>query len=153
MNKKYLEDWHQLEDLKSVQISDDITRISVDTRDFAVIFGTDPVTLERDPYDKPIHQRFHAYSLLDDSNCKDHFKVHKNDIIQFLEDFKEYTGGSVDWRTFTVEGYREVTGWDFKYLRFYRYKIDPDYFILCSDALKAVNKDLITRKNIKVYGN
>lgn len=136
-----------------IEIPEEITRISVDTRDFAIIMGMEPIIPDSKDGSN-YHERFYAYPLLDDPKCKDHFKILNTDLIRWIKDFEERCGGKSDWKSINlIKGYKDVSGWDFKYLRFYRYRVDPRYFIACTNVLKAFNVNLITRKNIKVYGS
>lgn len=109
--------------LNELVITPDINIIHVDTRDFH--FTTSIMEV------KPSNEAL----------------IKEEEIIPFLTDLRNRSGGEVEWRLLKFENYRDCSGAWCKYLRFYRY--DKDAWNLC-DQYKTpfVNWKEIT-KHIK----
>lgn len=114
------DDWKPLNELV---ITPDINIIHVDTRDF------------------------HFTTSIMEVKPSNEVLIKEEEIIPFLEDLRNRSGGRIKWRLLRFEKYKDYSETWYKYLRFYRY--DKDTWNLC-DQYKTpfVNWKEIT-KHIK----
>lgn len=88
------DNWKPLDELK---ITPDINIIHVDTRDFHFVTNVIKVHLEPKAL------------------------IKEEDIIPVLKDLYNKSGGNVEWRLLSFDGYKDIGGDWCKYLRFYRF--------------------------------
>ena len=109
--------WIYLDDIK---ITDDLNAIHCDTRDFHCLLQS-----------KKINLRDRRYPEITKVFYKENYHIKTSDIKTFLKNLETMSGGKGTWRllSFDRSKIKEVSGWDYKYLRIYRIKNDS--WVVC----------------------
>lgn len=139
-----MNDWIYIGDVKLGMNLEKV--IHCDTRDFTIVYDNEEHTF--DPKQKSalkLHRKF-----LDVNQYKMSYYTFEsaNDIIIWLKQLEEMTGGAGEWRNILLKhGYKEVTGWDLKYIRFFYYEELKVYFAV-SNSYQLLDKRIFFKENI-----
>lgn len=139
-----MNDWIYIGDIKLGMNLEKV--IHCDTRDFTIVYDNEEHTF--DPKQKSalkLHRKF-----LDVNQYKMSYYTFEsaNDIIIWLKQLEEMTGGAGEWRNILLKhGYKEVTGWDLKYIRFFYHEELKVYFAV-SNSYQLLDKRIFFKENI-----
>lgn len=131
-------DWKYIDD---IVITDNTQQIHCDTRDFCC-------KLYEFKLDCIVHADLSKIAY------KEEHLIKTENIIPFLKQLETISGGKGNWRILQFKDLEDVSGWDCKYIRFYR--ID-DNWIVCNrdanpiEAIISESKDILFGKGKSNY--
>jgi len=119
--------------LDETVITENIREIHCDTRDFYCNLVNDDVKIPSE-----------VIAVATNKN----YLIKTNEILLFLENLETISGGKRDWRYIKFKGLKDVSGWDCKYIRFY--KINEDSWVVCN---RDTNPIIYTNLNSETIVN
>lgn len=140
--------WFKL--TKDFIILDTIQEISCDTRSFHIICNN----VEPNLYLNNLYQEYKTnafyntiklINIYKKKNIPLQYLIDKNKIVEFLLKIKDISGGDINWR-FLEADYKNLTGWDIKYIRFIRK--NKDSFIVYNNRNIPIDYNKIIEKYI-----
>jgi len=127
--------WVYIDEIDSLP---DVRSFHCDTRDFHVSANDESESL--DPNDHAAPWTGAYLKLINSSKCKEDFLIEKDEIIPLLKRLETWSGGKADWRRLSFdEQLPDKTGWDYKYLRFYKWKAESTKYIVCTSYGTAIH--------------
>lgn len=143
-----LQDFHDAEDWVYIDKVDELPSVRAiycDTRDFGITVNDDPEYTDGHP--TPWTGKYQ--SLINNPKCKPDFLIEKGEILKFLKLLENISGGKEDWRDLRFnDKVPDRSGWDFKYIRFYRYGCDSNKYIVTGSYGTAVHWRDLNAENI-----
>lgn len=108
-------------------IPNNVNAIHCDTRDFHMIMRN--YKIEKDQYKD-------LYRLLHGAKINECFLIKRSEIMSWLKNIEEISGGKCEWRCLNFTTIKTKLGW-LKYIRMYHYK--DDYFVVCDGYAEPIN--------------
>ncbi len=108
-------------------IPNGVNAIHCDTRDFHMIMRN--YKIEKDQYKD-------LYRLLHGAKINECFLIKRSEIMSWLKNIEEISGGKCKWRCLNFYTIKTKLGW-LKYIRMYHYK--DDYFVVCDGYAEPID--------------
>jgi hypothetical protein len=124
--------WTYLNDIPEIP---ECKAIHCDTRDFYLLF-TDKIETKK------------VKKLFKRQYRSEEFLIDKLEIRKFLTNLENISGGKANWRFLHFNNVPDRSGWDFKYLRFYRYQLNSNKFIVCNSYNELVKLSDLNEVNL-----
>lgn len=140
--------WVRIKNMaENIKIEDNVQVMSCDTRDFAMGWQFEQPKISNyhnDIYNEGIKNLLNLYRV---SN-RDKYIIPKTNIIKWLTDLCEKTGGTaLEWR-YVEAKVRHCENWALKYIRFVRDIENSDNFIVCNSYMQPIHwKEIIPKLN------
>ena len=141
--------WEYIDKLSKESLENsEIEFVHVDTRDFYVRVCEDSNQEFLNKKERKAIQSYchrHQYE-------EDKFIFTSSEMIERIKNIESWSGGKGEWRSLMIEPtngclYKEQTGWDFKYLRFFKIKEDS-WVMLNRNKIDVVYKNVVVEENI-----
>lgn len=141
--------WEYIDKLSKESLENsEIEFVHVDTRDFYVRVCEDSNQEFLNKKERKAIQSYchnHQYE-------EDKFIFTSSEMIERIKNIESWSGGKGEWRSLMIEPtngcrYKEQTGWDFKYLRFFKIKEDG-WVMLNRNKIDVVYKNVVVEENI-----
>lgn len=108
-------------------IPDSVTTIHCDTRNFNMIMRNEKIEKDKSKY---------LYRLLHGAKINECFLIKRSEIVSWLRNVEEISGGKCQWRCLNFTTIKAKLGW-LKYICMYYYK--DDYFVVCDEYAEPID--------------
>ena len=141
--------WKYIDEISKKSLEDpEIECVHVDTRDFHVNVCSDP---KQEFLTKEERKTILSYCHNNQYNSAN-FVFSTEEMLERIKNIETWSGGKGNWRSIFIKPtngslYKERTGWDFKYLRFFKIK-DNEWIMLNRNKIDIVYKNVVVEENI-----